>query len=230
MNLFYAPEITRAPFLPKEESLHCVRVLRKGVGDTVQIIDGRGTLYDAIITVSSPQQTEVHITAVHEHFAERPYQLHIAIAPTKNMERMEWFVEKAVEIGIDYITPIVSRYSERMYLKTERLQKIAVAAAKQSLKADLPQIAPITPFAEFVMTHRAGFIAHCHNSEREPLWKLCPQHAPVTVLIGPEGDFSDDEVALSIQCGYRSVSLGQSRLRTETAGIVACHTVALKNT
>lgn len=232
MALFFAPQIAEAPFLNEEESLHCVKVLRLSQGDTIQVIDGIGTLYDARIVVPSPKRVEVEILAAHPDFGSHPYELHMAVAPTKNIDRFEWFVEKAVEIGVDSITPLLCRYSERKVIKLERLEKIAISAAKQSLKGKVPVIHSLTSIEQFLSEAPEGqrFIAHCHeDGERLLLSKQIQPGSVCSVLIGPEGDFSEEEVAKAMKTGFIPVSLGNSRLRTETAAVVATHTVAVLN-
>lgn len=232
MALFFAPQIAEAPFLNEEESLHCVKVLRLSQGDTIQVIDGIGTLYDARIVVPSPKRVEVEILAAHPNFGSHPYELHMAVAPTKNIDRFEWFVEKAVEIGVDSITPLLCRYSERKVIKLERLEKIAISAAKQSLKGKVPVIHSLTSIDQFLSEAPEGqrFIAHCHeDGERLLLSKQIQPGSVCSVLIGPEGDFSEEEVAKAMKTGFIPVSLGNSRLRTETAAVVATHTVAVLN-
>jgi len=230
MNLFYAPDIEETPFLPEDESQHTVKVLRMKPGERIHVIDGAGGLYEAEITNIHPKHCEVKIIQKTAEYGKRNHYLHIAIAPTKNMERMEWFVEKAVEIGIDEITPLACRFSERKVLNTARLQKIILSAAKQSLKAYLPKLNEMTDFR--AVAGAAGgnkYMAHCHEGEKTLLQNACRQGSPALVLIGPEGDFSREEIALATGNGFQPVSLGSSRLRTETAGIVACHTVNLLN-
>lgn len=232
MALFFAPQIAEAPFLNEEESLHCVKVLRLSQGDTIQVIDGIGTLYDARIVVPSPKRVEVEILAAHPDFGSHPYELHMAVAPTKNIDRFEWFVEKAVEIGVDSITPLLCRYSERKVIKLERLEKIAISAAKQSLKGKVPVIHSLTSIDQFLSEAPEGqrFIAHCHeDGERLLLSKQIQPGSVCSVLIGPEGDFSEEEVAKAMKTGFIPVSLGNSRLRTETAAVVATHTIAVLN-
>lgn len=232
MALFFAPQIAEAPFLNEEESLHCVKVLRLSQGGTIQVIDGIGTLYDARIVVPSPKRVEVEILAAHPNFGSHPYELHMAVAPTKNIDRFEWFVEKAVEIGVDSITPLLCRYSERKVIKLERLEKIAISAAKQSLKGKVPVIHSLTSIDQFLSEAPEGqrFIAHCHeDGERLLLSKQIQPGSVCSVLIGPEGDFSEEEVAKAMKTGFIPVSLGNSRLRTETAAVVATHTVAVLN-
>ncbi len=232
MNIFYAPDIATLPELPETESQHCVKVLRMSEGDEIGIIDGRGNRYRAEITLAHPKRCAVHI--VGQEDAPNPWgaQVHIGIAPTKNLDRMEWFAEKVTEIGIDSITPLLCRFSERKELKTERLRKILVSAMKQSLKAVLPDLPEMTPFAKFVAQPFEGqkFIAHCYKEgERRELTEVYRPGENALVLIGPEGDFSPEEVELAIANGFQPVMLGKSRLRTETAGVVACHTIHVLN-
>ena len=229
MQIFYAPDIETVHELPEGESQHCVRVLRMKEGDEIGIIDGRGTRYRAEIVLAHPKRCGVRL--LEREAAPNPWtaRVHVAIAPTKNLDRIEWFAEKTTEIGIDAITLLRCRFSERKELKTERLNKILVSAMKQSLKAVLPQLSEMTPFAEFVARPFDGqkFIAHCYDEgDRKELTEL---YRPGEILIGPEGDFSPEEVEQAIACGFRPVMLGPSRLRTETAGLVACHTIQLMN-
>ncbi len=232
MAIFYAPDIATLPELPEAESQHCVKVLRMSEGDEIGIIDGQGNRYRAEITLAHPKRCAVRI--VEQEDAANPWsaQVHIAIAPTKNLDRMEWFAEKVTEIGVDSITPLLCRFSERKELKTDRLRKILVSAMKQSLKAVLPDLPEMTPFAKFVAQPFEGqkFIAHCYkDGERRELTEVYRPGENALVLIGPEGDFSPEEVDLAIACGFQPVMLGESRLRTETAGVVACHTIHVLN-
>jgi 16S rRNA (uracil1498-N3)-methyltransferase len=231
MHLFFAEHIFEHRVLPLEESFHCVKVLRLKENDAIQIVDGKGGYYEAKIVSPDAKGTKIEIVSVKQEFEKRTYQLHLAIAPTKNIDRFEWFVEKAVEIGIDSVTPLICRFSERKNIKAERLNKIVIAAAKQSLKAYLPQINPITEFSRFIsnIMEKQRFIAHCHSTEKEHLLNICKKELPALVMIGPEGDFSAEEVKAAEHRGFKSVSLGTSRLRTETAGVVACHTVSVIN-
>ena len=228
---FFAENILETCVLPPDESLHCVRVLRLKENDRVQIIDGKGNLYEAKIVFADAKNTRVEILSVQKEFEKRSYSMHLAIAPTKNIERLEWCIEKAVEIGVDVITPLLCRYSERKIVKPERLEKIIVAAAKQSIKAYMPKLNPLINFNDFVLqsTENQRFIAHCCTTEKQLLSKICKKELSTLVMIGPEGDFSLEEVIFAENKGVVSVSLGQSRLRTETAGLVACDTVALIN-
>ena len=255
MALFYVPNIVSGHILPEEESQHAVKVLRLQVGSTIEVVDGMGGFYHARITNLHPKHCGFEITEAKTEFGKRNYRLHIAIAPTKNIERLEWFIEKATEIGIDEITPIVCRFSERKIVKEERLEKIIVSAAKQSVKAYFPTLHPLSTFDELMKNHQASqkFIAHCYTSpqpspkereiakedyfenvqknilERKLFQNEIKKSSDVLILIGPEGDFSKEEVQKAINLGFIPVSLGESRLRTETAGVVACCTAAIVN-
>jgi len=230
MNLFYTTNIEgNYAHLNEIEARHAVQVLRKREGDALDFVDGLGTYYKGIIHETGKKKCVVEIKEQIANFEQLPYRLHIAIAPTKNMDRLEWFVEKCTEIGIHEITPIFCHHSERRRLKEERLEKIAVSAMKQSLKAYKPIINPAIKLSQFLKTADAPskFIAHCEDSPKTELIKALPASKDILILIGPEGDFSVDEIASATQQGFSAIALGQSRLRTETAGIVACHTVAL---
>jgi 16S rRNA (uracil1498-N3)-methyltransferase len=255
MALFYVPNLSAASILPEEESLHAVKVLRLKSGDSIQIVDGKGGFYNALITTPHHKHCAFEITETLVDASRRNYKLHIAIAPTKNIERLEWFIEKATEIGIDEITPVFCQNSERKVVKEERLEKIIVSAAKQSKKAQFPTLNPPCTFDQLIMSYKADqqFIAHCYTSpqpsptereneggmnassnessyfERKLLKSEIAIGKSVLILIGPEGDFSPEEVNTAIKNGYQPVSLGDSRLRTETAGVVACCTVAFCN-
>ena len=231
MTLFYVPNLATEHVLPEEESLHAVKVLRLQAGDKLVVVDGVGGYYIAKITLPHPKRCAFELIESQFEFGKRDYKLHIAIAPTKNMDRLEWFVEKATEIGIDEITPIICRFSERKMVKAERLEKIIVSAAKQSVKAYFPKLNPQCTFDELIKNHQATqkFIAHCYDSEKRQLKTEIVPAKDMLVLIGPEGDFSKEEVDKAIKNGFLPVSLGESRLRTETAGVVACHTVSLMN-
>lgn len=232
MNIFYSTNINGDyGSLDKEESFHCVKVLRSQAGDKVQVVDGTGTLYTCELTAPSPKQTEFRVLERVEDFGKRPFSLSIAIAPTKNLDRMEWFVEKATEIGIEAVFPINCQNSERRVLKIERLLKKALSAMKQSQKAYLPQIGEFSDFKGFISREFKGdkYIAHCHESPKEDLSKIYHRGTDVLILIGPEGDFSKEEVEEAIKNGFKPVNLSSSRLRTETAGIIACSTINLLN-
>lgn len=231
MALFYVPDISESWELSEEEATHALRVLRLTEGDALDITDGRGMLYSSI--VASVAGKHCYVGAVDGVEVSKAWNgdIHIAIAPTKNMDRIEWFVEKATEIGLDAVTFLNCRFSERKVVKSDRVERIVVSAMKQSLKYRKPIVGEMTDFKKFVTAERSGakFIAHCHDSERVLLKDVLVQGENATVLIGPEGDFSPEEVDLAIKNGYRPVSLGSSRLRTETAALVACHTYILKN-
>ena len=233
MLLFYAPDITTPLYtLDEIESGHCVRVLRLQEGDTLNITDGRGTLYDAEVVDAHPKRCSVRIVAEHHNWEQRPYGLTVAVAPTKNIDRIEWFVEKATECGIDTIIPTLCDHSERKIIKGERLEKIAISAMKQSLKAYLPTIAPLTPLREVLTAPFEGtkLIAHCEEeAERVFIGSELKAGDNVLILIGPEGDFSPEEIALARENGFREVSLGDCRLRTETAALAATMYTAFVN-
>jgi len=231
MALFYVPNLSAGMVLPEEESQHAVKVLRLQVGDTIEVVDGVGGFYHARITNPHAKHCGFEVFETLLEFGKRDYKLHIAIAPTKNIERLEWFIEKATEIGIDEITPLVCRFSERKIIKPERLEKIIVSAAKQSQKAYFPKLNPLCSFDELLKNHQATqkFIAHCYEEDKKLLQTEYSKSSNVLILIGPEGDFSKEEVQKAMSLGFIPVSLGNSRLRTETAGVVACHTVAVVN-
>jgi len=233
MQLFYTPDITPGTttfFFDKEESRHIVKVLRKKEGDTVHITNGTGFLFTSQITFANEKKCEVCITA-EQFFEPMPYCLHLAVAPTKMNDRYEWFLEKAVEIGITEITPIICEHSERSFFKGDRFEKILQSAMKQSLQYYLPVLHEPVAYTAFVQQQREGmlFIAHCEATDKKLLkTELRPKEA-VTLLIGPEGDFSTKEINQALGLGYIPVSLGNTRLRTETAAIVATHSVAFVN-
>jgi 16S rRNA (uracil1498-N3)-methyltransferase len=230
--LFYAPDIAVHPVLPEEESGHAVRVLRLNEGSEITLTDGKGILYQAIITRVHPKHCEVTLVGRRRQEPLWPFFLHIAVAPAKHMDRMEWFAEKATEIGIDAITCLNCRHSERREIKTARLEKILVSAMKQSQKAVLPQFTGITDFRTFIARPFAGsrYIAHCEPGEERLLLKQAYHSGEnALILIGPEGDFSKEEISLARQHQFTPVSLGNSRLRTETAALAACHTIHVLN-
>lgn len=232
MNLFYAAEINGQFYtLSEEESKHIIRVLRMKLGDTVFFTDGKGIFFECRITDNNPKACEVEIIEQKPGADKRPFYLHMAVAPTKNLNRFEWFLEKATEIGIDRITPIISSHSERKGVKTERLNRVITAAMKQSLKSYHPQLDEATKFSEIITQPFKGqkFIAYIDNAVTLELSKAYLPGNNALILIGPEGDFSPEEVVLAKQNGFVPVRLGPSRLRTETAGIVACHTVNILN-
>lgn len=231
MHVFYTPNILRNPELPEEEAQHCTRVLRLGVGDNITLTDGRGNFYKVEITVANSKRCLVAITETIHQNPLWPCHLHIAVAPTKNMDRNEWFAEKATEIGIDELTFLNCRFSERKVIKTERIEKILISAIKQSLKARLPKLNEMIDFTKFIAQDFKGqkFIAHCYEGEKPLLKDVLTPGKDAVVLIGPEGDFSEEEVKAAIERGFTPISLGKSRLRTETAALVACHTMNLMN-
>jgi 16S rRNA (uracil1498-N3)-methyltransferase len=235
MNLFYAPDIAQTLTLPEEESQHCAKVLRMKAGERIHIIDGVGGLYEAEILESHPKRTQVTILSEQHEYGRRPFRLHLAVAPTKNIDRFEWFVEKATEIGFDELTPLCCRYSERKIIKPERIEKILVSAAKQSLKAYVPRLNPMTTFKDFINNsssltpHSSLFIAHCYDQPKQHLLHVCPSASDVVVMVGPEGDFSEEEVEFALRNSFQAITLGDARLRTETAGVVACHLVTIAN-
>jgi 16S rRNA (uracil1498-N3)-methyltransferase len=241
MTVFYAPEVAFNNVLPKEESQHAIKVLRLKKGDKIVIVDGKGNGYLAEILFPDSNHCEFEILETLPDEGNIDYHLHIAIAPTKNVERFEWFVEKATEIGIHEITPIICKFSERKMIKPERLEKIVISACKQSMRAQFPVVHSLCSFQEVLTTYSAQqkFIAHCYTDQimkefdcvrkRNFLKNLIEPSTKIFILIGPEGDFSIDEVKTAIEKGFDPVSLGVGRLRTETAGIVACTTVALIN-
>ena len=235
MNLFYAPDILQTLSLPEEESQHCAKVLRMKAGEHIHIIDGVGGLYEAEIIEAHPKRTQVSIISEQHEYGRRPFRLHLAVAPTKNIDRFEWFVEKATEIGFDELTPLCCRYSERKVIKPERIEKILVSAAKQSLKAYVPRLNPMITAKEFIgnssflIPHSSLFIAHCYDQPKQHLFNACQPGGDVVVMVGPEGDFSEEEVELALRNSFQAITLGESRLRTETAGVVACHLVTVAN-
>jgi len=232
MQLFYVPTISGAEVILNEtESKHAIRVLRLTAGEQVQVIDGNGGFYEAEISDAHPKKCKLQITQKTKYFEKRNFHLHIAIAPTKNIDRFEWFLEKCTEIGIDEITPVISEHSERKVIKPERLEKILVSAMKQSLKAYLPKLNELTYFKNLIANSDSSkkFIAHCNKGEKKHLKNTISKGEDVLILIGPEGDFSPEEVELAKEKGFKEVSLGNARLRTETAGIVASHIVNLAN-
>lgn len=230
-NLFYQPAIQYGShFLDPEESRHATKVLRKKAGDTIHITDGKGVLYTGKITDPRPDKCAFVIESSVQEKAKN-FSIHIAIAPTKNADRIEWFVEKSIEIGIDEISFIECDNSERTSIKLERIEKLAISAMKQSLKLTLPKIHPIRRLQEFIKIDLTGkkFIAYVDSANPDELFKMAEPDEPCIVLIGPEGDFSPAELELALQNGYKKVALGPSRLRTETAGLAACHTLNLIN-
>ncbi len=234
MQLFYTANLTentRQITFNNIESRHIVRVLRKKTGDLLHITDGKGMLYTAKIVLANDKKCVAAIVSAIEKPKPWPYYLHIAMAPTKSIDRFEWFLEKAVEIGVDEITPLLCQHSERKVIKITRLEKIIEAAMKQSLQCKLPKLNALTKFSDFIQQDTNGklFIAHCETTERHSLKKLLAPKERVTILIGPEGDFSPAEIEMALQRHYAPITFGENRLRTETAGIVAVQTVSFIN-
>lgn len=232
MHLFYTPDISTNTYqLSEEESKHCIKVLRLKINDEVNLVDGRGGLYLAKITDDHPKRTVLNITNNQQQYQKRNHYLHIAVAPTKNIERLEWFLEKATEIGIDEITPIICHHSERKEIKIERSVKIITSAVKQSLKAYHPKLNEAISFNNFLNTALADvkYIAHCQGFDKENITTGFIKHQKYLILIGPEGDFSPTEINTALQNGYKAITLGNNRLRTETAALAACFEINYLN-
>lgn len=233
MQLFYNSELDtslKTFNFSKDESRHIVKVLRKSTGDLLMITNGKGWIFEAEVII--PNHNKCVVSILKSTFeTPRPYTIHLAVAPTKMNDRYEWFIEKATEIGVDIITPIICQNSERKIIKTERFEKILQSAMKQSLHCYLPSLAPAIRFSEFIKMPQEGatFIAHCEDGEKLKFKDQIEAKKSITILIGPEGDFSPNEIELALKHQYIPVSLGASRLRTETAGIVAGHTIQLCN-
>ena len=233
MQLFYNSELQPSDkhfCFDKNESRHIVKVLRKNIGDKLRITNGLGFIFDAEILTTNHNKCEVSITKT-TVIPPKQYSIHLAVAPTKMNDRYEWFLEKATEIGVDQITPIICARSERKTVKTERFEKIIHAASKQSLRAHFPKINPTARFTDFIKntTYNPCYIAHCLEQNQPHLKDLIAPKKSVLILIGPEGDFTMDEINLAQTLGFESVSLGNARLRTETAAVVACHIIELCN-
>lgn len=239
MELFYSPNIQNGTcILEEEEGRHCMKVLRHTPGDSIRVIDGKGNLYACKIK-EAKKEVICEVTGVKENFGVHPYRLTLAVAPTKNIDRYEWFLEKATEIGIDRIVPFIGEHSERKVIKPERLEKILVSAAKQSLKGTVPELCPPVGLGEFIKglgeapDNELRLIAYCGEAEKHSLPDMVRQYIKhmqqeyrgrmpeITILIGPEGDFSGEEMELAAWYGFRAVHLGESRLRTETAAVAA---------
>lgn len=237
LPVFYAPDAATSTELPADEAGHALRVLRMKVGDDMVLADGKGCYYYASITAATGHRCTYRIKETDSPEPDWQGYLHLAMAPTKLIDRVEWFAEKATEIGFDELSFLDSQNSERHVVKDERIDKILVSAMKQSQKAWKPKLNRMQSFRNFILQEREGdkFICHCHlplmgeESPKPFLFDVLRPGVPTTVLIGPEGDFSIEEVQLALQHGYRGVSLGRSRLRTETAALVAVHMMQLKN-
>jgi len=232
MHLFYAPDINNVQYvLNPEDSRHCTKVLRLRGKDKISLTDGKGHFYHCTITKADSKSTEVKIDEKEEVEKHWPFHLQIAIAPTKNMNRTEWMLEKVTELGVDKITPLHCDHSERKIVKPARMERIITAAVKQSLKAWYPGLEEMAGFSDFVKKDFSGqkYIAYIDEKYNLQLSEDYEPGSDVVILIGPEGDFSDDEVQMAIKHGFKPVSLGKSRLRTETAAVIACHSFHLLN-
>lgn len=222
MRLFYEADIdpkSNSHTLREEESKHVVRVLRCQEGDKIGLLDGKGHLFTCVISEAHPKRCELEIANI--DFEQAPKEeIHIAVAPTKQMERIEWFIEKAVEIGVTKITLLDCKNGERARIKTDRLIKKAISAMKQSQRRYLPEIADLTTFSDFLTKHDFGLLAHCYKEEKNALSSVF-QAINCPILIGPEGDFTENEVKQALEKGYKTITLGENRLRTETAALYA---------
>lgn len=231
MQLYYSTRIEYDKIiLDENESRHCTKVMRMKQGDTLYLTDGKGNLYRCLLADANAKECVLDIADTRKNVGKRDYSLHIAIAPTKNTDRLEWFVEKAVETGIDKITPIICDRSERKHLRTDRLQSIAVSAMKQSLKTYLTEVMEPVKFKDFITgaTEPEKYICHCMDGNKiSPAHPFRPEHS--IILIGPEGDFTQAEAELAMQNGFKELTLGASRMRTETAGLAACMAVYLSH-
>jgi 16S rRNA (uracil1498-N3)-methyltransferase len=233
MQIFYAPGISGNSWvLDEKESKHCIRVLRMKEGTPVKVIDGKGNLFEGVISRADQKKCKIAIDNIIREFEKRNYLLHIAISPLKNPERFEWFVEKSVEIGIDEITPLICKNTEKQRIKPERINNIIISAMKQSLKAGKTILNEPTSFEDFIKKDLEGIklISHCNSAgERTKIDTVYSRGDNAVILIGPEGDFSDNEITAAIKNNFRPVHLGKSRLRTETAGITACYSIYFLN-
>lgn len=231
MHIFYAPDIISSLELPEGEAKHATQVLRLKEGDSITITDGLGSFYEATITTATKKKCRVQIDQTIK--VKKPFscRLHLALAPTKQMERTEWWAEKATEIGIDEMSFLNAQFSERRTINLERIEKKVISATKQSLKAHLPTINELTSFNNFIEQEFNGqkFIAHCYPTEKKLLKNVLLPNTDTLILIGPEGDFSESEVEIAIAKGFVPITLGEARLRTETAALVAVHTFTLIN-
>ncbi len=232
MQLFYEPNILTQPYLNDDDSKHCVKVLRNKVGDIINLVDGKGNWVTAKIVNTNFANLKLDIQTIVNEYNKSNYYIHIAIAPTKNTDRIEWFLEKAVEIGVDEITFLQTLKSERKELKLNRLEKIAISAMKQSKKAYLPKINPLIKLNEFVKTDFSNFekyVAFVDDENKKYLNKLSNKSSKYLVVIGPEGDFSNEEISILKKKDFECISLGNSILRTETAGIYVCNVLNMIN-
>jgi len=233
MQLFYNPDIdetTESFSFDKEESRHIIKVLRKKDSDILHVTNGLGLLFETEITLASDNKCIVEVLSIKKS-PEPKFRLHLAVAPTKMNDRFEWFLEKATEIGIQEITPVFCDRSERKVINLERFEKIILSAMKQSNETYLPKLNEAISFKEFIKQKNEGLqlIAHCEETDKKSLKEVLKPNENVTILIGPEGDFSDKEIALALENNFKPVALGNTRLRTETAAVVACHSVVFFN-
>lgn len=234
MQVFYAPDISGEQYIfDKNESKHIVRVLRMNKGALMNLVDGRGNMYEGMISDPDPSGCVIRIISANHEFEKRNYKLHIAISPLKNPERFEWFVEKAVEIGIDEITPVICKNTEKPGIKSERINNLIISAMKQSLKAKKPVLNDPLNFREFISKTYSGrlMIAHCfeHETGRKRISDVYAKGDDAVIMIGPEGDFSREEADEASGRDFVHIHLGSSRLRTETAGVAACHSIYFIN-
>lgn len=233
MILFYATIIEgNLAILQDEEAHHCVQVLRKRMGDRITCMDGVGWFYETEIIAIEKKTCTLQILNQWKDPNQSNFQIHIAIAPTKNIERLEWFLEKATELGVDRVTPLLCEHSERKQIRQDRLEKILLSAAKQSLKATLPKLDALTSFSDCIHSQEESkqkFIAYIGDESNQHLKNAYQPGTSAIILIGPEGDFSSKEIQIALQNSFVGVSLGKSRLRTETAGIAACHIIKILN-
>lgn len=233
MQLFYVPESdSELVELPPDEARHCVQVLRHREGDEIHWVDGEGGWYSGTITEAGKRRCQVAVNSSRQEYGKRPFHLHLVVAPTKQIDRLEWLLEKATEIGVDEITLLLCARSERKQVRLDRLQKVLVSAMKQSLKAYLPVINDLTPYPDFMrqnFSEKQSFIAYVDTDQTLHLKDKCQPGGEVCILIGPEGDFHPEEVKMALEAGFQQVSLGPSRLRTETAGVVSCTIANLMN-
>ena len=233
MQLFYNPDInetTERFSFDKEESRHIIKVLRKKDSDILHVTNGLGLLFETEITLASDNKCIVEVLSIKKSEKSK-FHLHLAVAPTKMNDRFEWFLEKVTEIGIQEITPVICDRSERKVINKDRFEKIILSAMKQSNETFLPKLNDAISFKEFIKQKNKGLqlIAHCEETDKKSLKEVLKTDEDVTILIGPEGDFSDKEITLAIQNNFQPVMLGNTRLRTETAAVVACHSVVFFN-
>jgi len=232
MTLFFDPlikESTKEFIFSREESKHLAKVIRKVPGDIIYVTNGKGIEWKGVLSFVSPQKTIASLKAFKKH-PPKKYQIHLAVAPTKNNNRMEWLIEKLTELGVSSITPLLCDHSERKIIKKERLEKITISGLKQSQQFYLPKVNEMVSFKDFVIASKKQetYIAHCEESPKENLDAISFKGTSQTVMIGPEGDFSHREIKEAVMAGIKAVSIGKQRFRSETAGLFACHTIFLK--